>query len=186
MHESFIYQAYIEDLSLCDALIDSHEKSPSKKVGVVYNLDVPEVNRNVKDSEDSLLCEDIGLIYMQELQKVVDKYVAKYPQCNMGAPWVVVQTPQIQKYKPNGGFFNWHFERNTGTSKMISSRHLVFMTYLNDVTDGGETEFQLQNLKVQPRKGLTLIWPADWTHTHRGITSPTQEKYIVTGWFNYV
>ena len=60
------------------------------------------------------------------------------------------------------------------------------MTYLNDVTDGGETEFLHQGLKVQPQKGLTLIWPADWTHTHRGVASPTQEKAIVTGWFNYV
>jgi hypothetical protein len=67
----------------------------------------------------------------------------------------------------------------------MKSRHLVFMTYLNDVTDGGETEFFYQKLKVKPEKGLTLIWGADWTFTHRGITSPTQTKYIVTGWFNY-
>jgi len=38
---------------------------------------------------------------------------------------------------------------------------------------------------VQPRKGLTLIWPADWTHHHRGVVSPTQEKYIITGWFSF-
>ena len=60
------------------------------------------------------------------------------------------------------------------------------MTYLNDVEDKGETEFVLQNLKVKAEKGKTLIWPADWTHTHRGIISPTQEKYIVTGWFNFM
>jgi hypothetical protein len=60
------------------------------------------------------------------------------------------------------------------------------MTYLNDITDEGETEFFHQQIKIQPRKGLTLIWPADWTYTHRGITSPTQDKYIITGWFNYV
>jgi hypothetical protein len=59
------------------------------------------------------------------------------------------------------------------------------MTYLNDLTDGGETEFHYQQVKVKPEKGLTLIWPADWTHTHRGIPSETQEKYIVTGWLNY-
>jgi hypothetical protein len=59
------------------------------------------------------------------------------------------------------------------------------MTYLNDVNDGGETHFYHQELKVQPRKGLTLIWPADWTYTHRGIASPTEDKYIVTGWYSY-
>ena len=59
------------------------------------------------------------------------------------------------------------------------------MTYLNDINDGGETEFLYQNIKIKPRKGLTLIWPADWTFTHRGNFAPSEEKYIVTGWFNY-
>ena len=57
------------------------------------------------------------------------------------------------------------------------------MTYLNDVIDRGETEFFHQKIKVKPKKGLTLIWPVDWTFYHRGIPSPTQEKYIITGWY---
>ena len=59
------------------------------------------------------------------------------------------------------------------------------MTYLNDIEDGGETEFLYQKIKVKPRKGLTLIWPVDWTHTHRGIVSPSQEKTIITGWYEF-
>ena len=58
------------------------------------------------------------------------------------------------------------------------------MTYLNDVYDGGETEFMFYNLKIKPRKGLTLIWPAGWTHMHRGLPSEKSEKMIVTGWFS--
>ena len=60
------------------------------------------------------------------------------------------------------------------------------MTYLNDVTDAGETEFYYQKIKVKPEKGLTLIWPSEWPWTHRGLTSKTQIKYIATGWFCYV
>ena len=60
------------------------------------------------------------------------------------------------------------------------------MTYLNDVTDQGETEWLHQNLKIKPKKGLTIFWPTDWTFVHRGITSPSQEKYIATGWYNYI
>ena len=59
------------------------------------------------------------------------------------------------------------------------------MTYLNDVTDAGETEFFYQKVKIKPKKGLTVIWPADWTFVHRGNITPTQDKYIITGWFNY-
>jgi hypothetical protein len=60
------------------------------------------------------------------------------------------------------------------------------MTYLNDVTDGGETGFFYQDVKIKPQKGLTLIWPADWTFTHRGQISQTSEKMVVTGWLRYV
>ena len=64
-------------------------------------------------------------------------------------------------------------------------RCLVFMTYLNDVEDGG-TSFKYQDIDIPAKKGLTLIWPAYWTHTHKGIISNTKEKYIVTGWLNFL
>ena len=57
------------------------------------------------------------------------------------------------------------------------------MTYLNDGEDGG-TEFLYQKIASPAKKGLTLIWPANWTHTHRGIISSTNEKIIITGWFS--
>ena len=65
------------------------------------------------------------------------------------------------------------------------TRHLVFMTYLNDISDEGETEWKHQGLKVKPEKGLTVIWPADWTYTHKGIPSHSETKYIATGWYNF-
>ena len=61
---------------------------------------------------------------------------------------------------------------------------LVWMVYLNDVEDGG-TEFMYQKLKIPARKGLFLMWPSDFTHTHRGIISQTKEKYILTGWLGW-
>jgi prolyl 4-hydroxylase len=60
------------------------------------------------------------------------------------------------------------------------------MTYLNGVDDEGGTDFYYQRLRMRAKKGATLIWPVDWTHMHRGVVSPTQEKYIVTGWFSFV
>ena len=57
------------------------------------------------------------------------------------------------------------------------------MTYLNDVPNGG-TEFKYQGIKSPAKKGLTIIWPSDWMHTHRGIIDEENEKYIITGWYN--
>ena len=59
------------------------------------------------------------------------------------------------------------------------------MTYLNSVDNGG-TEWLYQELKIDAVKGLTIIWPADFAWTHKGIVSPDQEKWIATGWFKYV
>ena len=64
-------------------------------------------------------------------------------------------------------------------------RILIFMTYLNTVKDGG-TFFKYQKLKIPAKKGLTLIWPSDWTHTHKGEISKTKEKFIVTGAFGFL
>ena len=87
---------------------------------------------------------------------------------------------QIQKYEPGGGFHSWHCENWTGL------RNLVFMTYLNNVMNGGETEWKYQNLRIPPRKGLTIIWQTDWTHTHRGAAAPYETKYVTTGWYEYI
>jgi hypothetical protein len=89
----------------------------------------------------------------------------------------------LQYYEPNQGFKEWHYE-NTGSLNSFH-RHLVFMTYLNDVENGG-TEFQdYPNIQDHAEQGLTLIWPAGWTHTHRGIISNKSEKYILTGWYSF-
>ena len=58
------------------------------------------------------------------------------------------------------------------------------MTYLNDAENAG-TEFFYQKLSLPCKKGLTVIWPSDWTHTHKGIINEKQSKTIVTGWLSH-
>jgi len=89
----------------------------------------------------------------------------------------------IQKYQPKEGFFAWHCEKSL-VIPATCDRALVFMTYLNDVSDGG-TRFLNQDIITPAVKGLTLIWPTDWTHTHCGQISQNNIKYIATGWFSY-
>jgi len=87
----------------------------------------------------------------------------------------------IQKYSIGDHFSQVHAER---VSLDSSHRLLTWMTYLNDVDDGGMTSFVHYGLKVQPRKGLTLIWPAEWTHAHLGEPVICDSKYIMTGWMH--
>ena len=166
---------------ICDQIVDYFE-SPEvvKKPGTTqagYNL-------NIKDSFDSCLFGHHRSLYMKELQRCIDEYRKDYEFCDSIAKWEVVEHVNVQKYIPGQCFKTWHCERMSNNPQSIR-RVLVFMTYLNTVDDGGETEFYYQKIKVKPVKGKTLIWPAEWTHTHRGLPSPTQEKYIVTGWMSF-
>jgi prolyl 4-hydroxylase len=182
---AFLRGYMLEDLSICDKLIEHFENSPYKKPGTVIKSNRPEIVKDFKDSLDLnlLFHEDITQEYCNQLDSIYSLYTEKFIALTTGAP-VRVEAVNVQKYVPGQGFHGWHFERASAVQPS-SSRVAVYMTYLNDVTDGGETEFMYQNTKVSPRKGLTLLWPADWTHTHRGITSPSQTKYIITGWFQY-
>jgi hypothetical protein len=122
--------------------------------------------------------------YQDKMRLCLKEYVNLYKYSEetisafyMSEPW------NVQHYLPGKHYSAWHCENNG--EPLFRYRHLAFMTYLNDVTDGGETEFLYQTTKVRPEKGLTLIWPAHWTHTHRGLPSPTQDKFVTTGWYEF-
>ena len=122
------------------------------------------------------------VLYREYLQKCLDLYTQKYEDVSKTNSAFNVMNPMIyQYYKPGGGFKLWHNER-AGISR--GSRLLVFMTYLNDVENGG-TEFKNFNLITPAKKGLTLIWPTDWPWTHKGQVTNNNEKQILTGWFGY-
>ena len=118
----------------------------------------------------------------------LEEYKNQYPSVNdLVNPWSIFPEYKIQRYKPKEGYFLLHCE-NGGPERNeepVLRRFLAWMIYLNDVKDGGYTEFPDQKRKFQPRRGDVLIWPAYFTHPHRGITSKTETKYIVTGWCTF-
>ena len=59
----------------------------------------------------------------------------------------------------------------------------AWMIYLNDAESG--TEFPYQEIVLQPKQGLCAVWPAYWTHPHKGVTPNRGDKYIATGWINF-
>jgi hypothetical protein len=90
---------------------------------------------------------------------------------------------QIQKYDQNKGHYNgWHAE--TGSFEM-SRRMFVFILYLNDVNEGGETELLYTGLKINPKKGKLVIHPASYPFVHKGHTPVSNSKYILTTWLSY-
>jgi hypothetical protein len=86
----------------------------------------------------------------------------------------------IQRYDTGDspGYYNWHGDHYFGPDGL---RILTFLWYLNDVDEGGETEF-IDGIKVQPKAGRLVIFPAAWTYIHRGLVPISNPKWIATGW----
>lgn len=92
-----------------------------------------------------------------------------------------IYNANIQRTLPGQGYHVWHCE-NEHMYRTSNSRILAVMMYLNDVNDGGETEFIFQHKRFKPKKGRVLLWPSGFTHTHRGNPPLKGEKFIITGW----
>ena len=187
--ESFIHGCYIPD-HICDDLIKYFDEHPDRQLrGTILNeIDVQieddsrkksmDIGFNIlQDEEDSRVMSE----YLMYLNLFIREYEHKYNRAGLIAEYNITEGINLQKYEPGEGYKNWHCERN---GLKDQTRCLVFMTYLNDVEDGG-TEFMYQKITSPAKKGLTMIWPSDWTHTHRGQISQTHKKYILTGWLNY-
>ena len=182
------------DHALCDRLVELHRACDRKglaKRGRLGKGGNTIVDPEKKDSFDVVvdtlppeLADEYGLErYYAELQRCLQQYLEQHPLLKQVGIFRVTESPSIQHYRPGGGFKMPHFERS---GYATTTRMLVWMTYLNDVTDGGGTQFVYQKHTFEAKKGRTLIWPSDFTHTHVGVVSPTQHKYIITGWMNYV
>ncbi|MGD2137773.1 MAG: 2OG-Fe(II) oxygenase, partial [Gammaproteobacteria bacterium] len=63
----------------------------------------------------------------------------------------------------------------------VAVRRLALL-YLNSVAEGGETLFFHQNVAVKPEAGKLVIFPAGFTHVHKGQRPISNDKYIINGW----
>lgn len=188
--KNFIGEYYI-DSGLCQQLIYLFESNPESQYAGKVNTYISTGSID-EDSEDlerkkstDLECHDFQNIpivtaYHEELQKCLEQYFVEYPDAKSLPPFTSTWL-RIQRYDRTGHFKQWHFERSGGYTR---KRCLVYMTYLNDVESGGQTEYKYQEKNYVPVAGKTLIWPADWTHTHRGFgPSCDGYKYVATGWY---
>jgi len=87
---------------------------------------------------------------------------------------------KIQKTLPTEGYHVWHIEHGKGYK--MEARAFVFSIYLNDVEEGGETEFLHFSKRVKPKAGRIVIWPAGFPYLHRGNPPLSGKKYILTSW----
>ena len=177
----------INDDNLCKQIIYFFNNNTSLqtqgKVGVGKDLKIKnsiDITINPKDLEKSEY--QIFKKYFEQLHKCYLDYLNQWPNLEKMIKDLDIGQFNIQKYNPGGHFAGVHSERTS-----IKTVHRVFawMTYLNDVNDGGSTNFAHFNIDIKPEIGKTMIWPAEWTHAHSGKIVNSEEKYIITGWMHF-
>ena len=172
----------------CTKIIQYFEDYPNKVAGGFFSNTFGRrvVNKEKKDSTDITLNffdkSFISVTIREAITKGTLQYRKDYPACDELSYWDIYSGYKIQRYYPGQGFFNPHCE---SSSSSVSNRVLVWMIYLNTVTDGGETRFPDYDLNINAVEGKLVIWPAGYTHVHHGLVSKTQTKYITTGWYTF-
>ena len=184
---NFIGSWTIEPTLICDDLISYFElnvlKQKSGVAGGRVILDTKDsVDITIQPKEIILPGNEAFKKYFDQLLECYKNYVEEWTFLKEISQKLEISSFNLQRYKPGQHFKKIHTERLS-----LNSLHRIFafMTYLNDVDEGGSTYFSHYDLEIQPRKGLTLIWPAEWTHAHRGNILKAGSKYIITGWINF-
>ena len=179
-----IYQEAIspEDCKKIINFINSTELKP----GVMSGGNVKKANPKIKDSLDTTLnFSDSSLpteILKNALHFCSQDYIKRNYELQKIQEFGLSDTYNLQKYNPGQGYHSSHCENAGGVN---SFRVLAWMVYLNTVNDGGGTSFDNYGFETRAQEGALLIWPAFWTHFHHGVVSPTETKYIATGWYSY-
>ena len=166
----------------CDLLISQFEKTFQVPGCSARGID-PEVKKSME--LDRVYFGDntiISNVLHPRLMACLKKYQNKYPNMSTICEWKYNTEYNFQKYDgEEDGYKAWHCEH--GSKGASSRRILAWMFYVNDAKSG--TQF-MNYPTVKAKRGRCVIWPAFWTHMHRGVIPNKGVKYIATGWVNYI
>jgi prolyl 4-hydroxylase len=165
----------------CTQLINWFENNIDKaKPGTVgkEKLNNLEITLVLKDKTDYF---NLG----KTIIKSINNFKKNYPYVDKHiGKWQLNPFMQLMKYEPNNYYNVIHCE-NSGDNQTLK-RVFAFMIFLNDIKKGGGTKFLFQKFIAKPKEGDFYIWPAYWTHLHQGVNAPKENKYIITGWVEYI
>ena len=149
----------------------------TKEDRAYHNTDNFCINFNNDVSYNILSGDNLSMEFLPKIKDFVSEYLIKFSILSQEK--LLIYDTKAKKIPIGGGFHNWHFE-NTGLQ--VSARKLVIQLYLNTIEEGGETEFLYLNKRIKAEQGRLIIFPAAFTHTHRGNPPIGQDKYIISTW----
>ena len=88
---------------------------------------------------------------------------------------------RIKRYNTGG---EDRFDTHVDVADYSSARRfLSFFWYLNDVENGGETEFL--NVSIKPKAGTLVVFPPLWMFPHKGNAPISGSKYLLSTYLHY-
>ena len=158
---------------MCNHLIEHHIKMSGRGLGIPIDRKDDKKGIDIKISTDVLYEHHGDPDVIKELNSIIKKHFIEYGNMfdseNFSLTEIFNIWPrtnynilQIQKYdKGVGGYPAWHIDKNY--EYPFHNREYVYMFYLNDVEEGGETEFLYLNTKIKPVKGTLVYFPTHST-----------------------
>jgi hypothetical protein len=180
---------YVKELiskDLCQRIIENYQRDPRKHWGCTLSghgktrlQDEIKVSTDLEITRGGAWTEAFSELNLA-VNIALKSVVAQVPSLQIWPLWWTGY--KIQHYKKNEGHFKWHFDAlGPGTW----DRQMAMVIYLNSVQEGGETCFDLQNLKVKPIVGDALVFPTFWTHAHCGEIPRSEDKYIISSFITF-
>ena len=162
------------DADTCTDLIDWFEHNQHLQKDGPTHLGEDLSTKKCKESTlepDNILSDKVREITISAYKKWLD--------AGYGGPVddLYINGYTVKKYHKNDGWFAEHIDRVSG---MCSYRIFALLIYLNDVDQGGETEFRKQSTKVSAKRGRVLLFPCDFLFPHKGNIPISNDKYVVT------
>ena len=176
-------------------MIDTYEKLWSEQAEQIKKMSICYNSRGVKTCS-ACDCQRLDIMQHHEFNEPFQKVISKFQQtieqykkdCNLYKN----QWPKTYRYEnlrikrflcDTNQQHDTHVDvGNVDTAK----RFLAFLVYLNDVEEGGETNFLGINKKLKPKRGRGIIFPPLWMVPHQGQPTISEDKYIFSTYLNYI
>ena len=179
------------DTEYCQTVIDYYNQQQGTRIlnRQTANEQAPKMNKDgsmlYDEGETGTFALSMNKIlqpYYDAIHRCVDDYVSEFGIFENVNPIQLSHSIKIQHTRPSEGYHVWHCEH---ASRDTGQRALLAMVYLNNVDQGGETEFLYQSRRIEAQTGRVMFCPAGYTHTHRGNPPLSGDKYAITTWLEF-
>jgi hypothetical protein len=177
----------IADKRFCDDLIanfeyEEHNQNPvdreKRPTFTELNISQQYNDRNTRWIIPQQESKQIFLKAVNEYMDELDLRDMDFP------PKYLFEEFRIKRYLDNGkDEFADHVDVGDHSS---ARRFLVCFLYLNDVEEGGTTDFPKLDLSITPKCGRMLVFPPTWMFRHAGRPVTKGKKYILGTYLHYL